>query len=175
MFWENLSTTLTYAKHLEFWNSKKIRNLPKTFLKQWEFRICGFLHFLIAFYVFFGVYWYSELSPANGILNWYIDIGMDEKNTLLRVIPSTLTYYFNILSSILWHSFWHCVWQSLWHVFGSRRGWPTASGAGDVEFRSRRGRPTASRDRHMARRRRRTRTKKENEDRKKRSRTFVTI
>ena len=106
---------------------------------------------------FFGVYWYSELSPANGILNWYIDIGMDEKNTLLRVIPSTLTYYFNILSSILWHSFWHCVWQSLWHVFGSRRGWPTASGAGDVEFRSRRGRPTASRDRHMARRRRRTR------------------
>ena len=42
-------------------------------------------------------------------MNWYIDMGMDEKNTLLGVIPSTLTYdfstfylaFFDILSGIV--------------------------------------------------------------------------
>ena len=44
-FWENLSTTAGYTNRDDFWNSKKSEN----YLKQRDFRICGFLHFFAGF------------------------------------------------------------------------------------------------------------------------------
>ena len=71
------------------------------------------LHGYRIIYDFFWVYWYSELSPANGILNWYIDIGMDEKILCLEwsclewspapwhIISTFYLAFFDILSGIV--------------------------------------------------------------------------
>jgi hypothetical protein len=45
-FWENLSTTAGYTNRDDFWNSKK---KSENYLKQRDFRICGFLHFFAGF------------------------------------------------------------------------------------------------------------------------------